>query len=175
MMSKKKMITLMIVCSFMAGCADGLPSPTEIFSDCSYPDWETESGEIVVLENETYVPVYVGNESKWMEVQLVTMTATHLSFTVDNNSVIFNNLTFQEGNMGYLFQEESTEYVISIPVNATSNITNNYTILDIDKMLFNVGYAPQLGLAGVYVPDFQYDITVTYSVEYRLWDGKECL
>lgn len=174
-MNKKKMVALMIVCSFMAGCADSLPSPNEIFSDCSYPDWETESGEIVVLENETYSPVFVGNESMWMEVQLVTMTATHLSFTVDNNSVIFNNLTFQEGNMGYLFQEESTEYVISIPVNATSNMTNNYTILDVDKLLFNVGYAPQLGLVGVYVPDFPYDITVTYSVEYRLWDGKECL
>ena len=50
-----------------------------------------------------------------------------------------------------------------------------YTFEDVDAIFFTTGTAPQLGLVTLYVPEFSYDITVTYTISYRLLDGKECL
>ena len=150
----------MIVCSMLAGCAEGIPDPTDLFSECEEPALETFSGEVTILENETYTPLQFGNETKWLEVVSGSMTATHLSFT--------------ELDV-YLYQESVTTYSVTIPVNQTSNVTENYTFEDVDAMFFTRGTAPQLGLVTLYVPEFSYDITVTYTISYRLLDGKECL
>ena len=171
---KKKMIAIMIVCSMLAGCAEGIPDPTDIFNECEDPELETFSGEVTILENETYTPLQFGNETKWLEVVSSSMTATHLSFEVVNNTVIFNNLSFTELDV-YLYQEIATTYSVTIPVNQTSNVTENYTFEDVDSIFFTRGTAPQLGLVTLYVPEFSYDITVTYTISYRLLDGKECL
>ena len=168
----KKAIVLLVVASMLAGCADGIPDPTDIFTDCESPELMTETGTITVLENESYNPISIGNESKWFELVSYSYTATHLSFEVVNNSVIFNNLTFDVNS--YLYQEHITNYVVSVPINSTTNETTNYTFSDTSIVSFDSGYAPNIGLVYLYVSDFDYDITIEYTISYKVWTGKEC-
>ena len=171
-MNKKKMIALMIVCSFMAGCADAIPDPEGWLSDDEViePDWVTETGQITVMFNNTMtveVPVMDGNNSTnetttmevivpnpvvwidtnatygWLDVQSINYTATHLSFEIINNTVIFNNYSFDVD--AYLVQ---------------------------DGHRWNSGFAPELGNATLYVPSFPFDITVHYTITYRVWNGR---
>ena len=93
--------------------------------------------------NSTYSTVTIGTNSSWLEVSSFNYTATHLSFEIVNNTVIFNNYTF--ANDGYVSQ---------------------------DGMLFNSGYAPNYGQAELYFPNFPYDITVNYTVKYRTENGR---
>ena len=53
--NKKKMIALLIVCSFMAGCADAIPEPDAWFDDSEItePEWVTEVGEFTIMINAT--------------------------------------------------------------------------------------------------------------------------
>jgi len=173
--NKKKMIALMIVCSFMAGCADAIPEPDSWFEDDEIiaPDWITEVGEFTIMINETTtveVITEVAGENNttinetttmevavpnpviwfdtnsthgWLEVMRVNYTATHLSFNIVDNTVIFNNYSFNVG--GYLVQ---------------------------DGFMWSNGYAPNLGNATLYVPTFPFDISVNYTVTYRVWNGR---
>ena len=173
--NKKKMIALMIVCSFMAGCADAIPEPDTWFEDDEIiaPDWITEVGEFTIMFNATttveVVTEVVGenntttNETTtievvvpnpviwvdtnatygWIEVMAVNYTATHLSFEIIDNTVIFNNYSFDVG--GYLTQGEH---------------------------MWNSGYAPDLGNATLYIPSYPFDISVNYTVTYRVWNGR---
>lgn len=241
----KKMIALLLVTTMLAGCTEGIPDPVDFFDDCTEPDWETNTGTVVILENDTYSPISIGNESKWLELRSFTFTATHLSFTVENNSVVFNNMTF-ENIGGHLYVEDSSnltqsftiytyelvnnvtnqtydisaEYALALStswvyhdhtynndtsVNSTGLLTRtisfeediildtnvtiesgNYslvetahevslTFVDTDTIRFDSGYSPELGLVMLDLPDFDFDITIDYTVEYRLWSGKECL
>ena len=171
----RKMIALIMVCSFMAGCADAIPEPENWFNDevSTDPDWVTEVGTFTVMYNATTtvnesvevagennttttevittivdVPdpvVWIDTNSTygWIEVQTVNYTATHLSFDIINNTVIFNNYTFDVG--GYLVQ---------------------------DDYRWNSGYAPEMGNATLFMPSFPFDITVNYTVTYRVWNGR---
>ena len=69
-----------------------------------------------ILTNETGNTISFGNTSKWMEVVSITYTATHLSFTVDNNSVIFNNITFvdMQGDLYQYNKEQSLKKILNM-------------------------------------------------------------
>tara|TARA_Y100000004_G_scaffold140407_1_gene159533 strand:+ start:1148 stop:1879 length:732 start_codon:yes stop_codon:yes gene_type:complete len=241
----KKMIALLLVTTMLAGCTESIPDPVDFFDDCTEPDWETESGTIVVLENDTYSPISIGNETKWLELRSFTYTATHLSFEVVNNSVIFNNLTFDSVG-GYLYVDNSisktetftvytyellntssnetydisAEYALELStswvyhdhtynndtsVNSTGLLTRtisfeediildtnvtiesgsyslvstphnvSLTFTDSDFHRFDSGYAPSMGLVMLDIPEFNFDITIEYTIEYRLLTGQECL
>tara|TARA_R110002050_G_scaffold75215_2_gene161353 strand:+ start:21989 stop:22525 length:537 start_codon:yes stop_codon:yes gene_type:complete len=174
-MNNKKMIALVMVCSFMAGCADGIPEPDAWFDDdeITEPDWITEVGEFTIMFNatttvevitevagenntttnetttmEVAVPnpvIWINTNTTygWIEVMAVNYTATHLSFEIIDNTVIFNNYSFDVG--GYLVQ---------------------------DGFMWNSGYAPNLGNATLYVSTFPFDISVNYTVTYRVWNGR---
>ena len=168
----KRILVLLIAVSMMAGFTESIPSPTDIFNECNDPEVMTETGQIIILENETYNPIELGNSSKWLELVSYDYTATHLSFEVVNNSVIFNNLTFDVN--GELYQEHIVNYTVSVPVNSTLNETVNYTFTDTSIVTFSSGFAPNIGLVNMYVSDFDYDITIDYTIQYKLWTGKEC-
>ena len=135
-----------MVASMMAGCADAIPDLPNSEEE-EVVEWTTVSGEFTVLvgddNNSTYSTVTIGTNSSWLEVSSFNYTATHLSFEIVNNTVIFNNYTF--ANDGYVSQ---------------------------DGMLFNSGYAPNYGQAELYFPNFPYDITVNYTVKYRTENGR---
>ena len=143
----RKMIALIMVCSFMAGCADAIPDVPGMGEEEVVVEWTTLNEEFTVLvgddNNSTYSTVTIGTNSSWLEVSSFNYTATHLSFEIVNNTVIFNNYTF--ANDGYVSQ---------------------------DGMLFNSGYAPNYGQAELYFPNFPYDITVNYTVKYRTENGR---
>lgn len=142
-----KNITMLIVLStLLAGCADAipdLPSDEEVVIN----EWTTLTGNFTVLiddvNNSTYEVVNIGNASKWLVVDSFNYTATHLSFVVTNNTVIFNNYTFD--NIGFLEQ---------------------------NGVVFNQGYAPNYGDAQLFFPVFPYDITVEYTVVFRTVSGR---
>ena len=131
----------------MAGCADAIPDVPGIGEEEVVVEWTTLNAEFTVLvgddNNSTYSTVTIGTNSSWLEVSSFNYTATHLSFEIVNNTVIFNNYTF--ANDGYVSQ---------------------------DGMLFNSGYAPNYGQAELYFPNFPYDITVNYTVKYRTVNGR---
>ena len=145
----------MIVCSFMAGCADAIPDPDDVYSEdeAITKEWATMSGEFtLVFENNTNETLLEAPEI-WLDVnktyglielQRFNYTATHMSFTIVNNSVLFHNYTFNmQGNLlqdGYAWRE---------------------------------GLAPNFGNATLHFAKFPFDITVTYEVKYRIWDGRE--
>tara|TARA_R110002051_G_scaffold260800_2_gene320604 strand:- start:11502 stop:12017 length:516 start_codon:yes stop_codon:yes gene_type:complete len=169
----KKMIALLITASLMAGCADAIPDPEGWLGDTDVvdePDWITEVGDFTVMFNTTTtveVPIMDGNNSTnetttmeveiphpvvwvdtnttygWLEVQAINYTATHLSFTIINNTVIFNNYSFDVN--GFLVQ---------------------------DGHKWSNGYAPELGNATLYIPSFPFNISVNYTVTYRVWNGR---
>ena len=146
----KKIVALMIVCSLMAGCADAIPDPNSILGKeeiTNEPDWKTINGQytVVVSNNNSTVPIIeIGNNTTWLEISKVNYSAVHLSFTVVNNSVVFHNYSFEI--RGMVIQDGVTWYE---------------------------GYAPSLGKATMITPDFPYDITVNYTIDYREWKGNE--
>lgn len=179
----KKIFVLLVISSMLAGCTDAIPAPDEWFDDCESVESMTESGSIVVLTNETVDTVSFGNTSKWMEVISVKYTATHLSFTVDNNSVIFNNITFvdMQGDL-YQYSNDSISQTIQV---YTYELSNNTTLIEtehnvsitydvVDKIHFRHGDAPNIGLVWFELPEFNYDITIEYEIVYKLTTGKEC-
>jgi len=171
----KKVMVLLITASLMAGCADVIPDPEGWLGDdeVDEPDWITEVGEITVMYNATSivnVTVEVVGENNtttnqtttmevvvpdpvvwidtnatygWLEVNAINYTATHLSFEIVNNTVIFNNYSFDVA--AYLVQ---------------------------DSYKWSSGFAPELGNATLYVPSFPFDITINYTVTYRVWNGR---
>ena len=145
----KQILAILVVCSLMAGCA-GIPDPGSILGDeviTNSPDWKTTTGEYVVIvgDNNSTIPVIeIGNDTTWLETSQVNFTAVHLSFTVDNNTVLFHNYTFEIAGM---------------------LIQNNIT--------WHTGYAPSLGKAQLVTSDFPYDITINYTITYREWMGNE--
>lgn len=146
----KKVVALMIVCSLMAGCADAIPDPNSILGNeetTTEPDWKTINGQytVVIDDNNSTVPIIeIGNNTTWLEISKVNYSAVHLSFTVVNNSVVFHNYSFEI--RGMVIQDGVTWYE---------------------------GYAPSLGKATMITPDFPYDITVNYTIDYREWKGNE--
>ena len=116
----KKVMAMLMVATLLAGCADAIPDAP------------------------TAPVITVGNNSTWLEVQVITLNATHLSFEVVENQIVFSNYTFKLE--GYLNQS---------------------------GYLFGNGYAPDLGSATLYTPDFPYDITIEYYCVYREWTGNE--
>tara|TARA_R100000458_G_C8272025_1_gene246818 strand:+ start:2406 stop:2861 length:456 start_codon:yes stop_codon:yes gene_type:complete len=149
----RKIVALLLVCSFMAGCADAIPDPDDVYDEevAVNKDWETISGEFtLVLENNTtlvHAPeIWLDTNKTYglIELSRFNYTAKHLSFVVENNSVIFHNYTFNM--MGHLVQ-------------------NNY--------IWNEGLAPEFGNATLHFAAFPFDVTVNYEIEYRIWDGRE--
>ena len=138
-MMQKKMIALLLVASFMAGCADAIPDLPNSEEEVVI-DWTTLNGEYTVLvgdsNNSTYTDITIGTNTTWVIVNSFNYTATHLSFEIVNNTVIFNNYTWE--NDGYI----------------------------------HLGHSPDMGPQTLYFPVFPYDITVNYTVVYRLVNGR---
>ena len=93
----KKMMVLLITASLMAGCADAIPDVPGMGEEEVVVEWTTLNEEFTVLvgddNNSTYSTVTIGTNSSWLEVSSFNYTATHLSFEIVNNTVIFNNYT----------------------------------------------------------------------------------
>ena len=152
------MIGLLLVSAFLAGCAEGLPSPDEYFGEEEITtEWQTLSGEFtLVMDNESNETLLTA-PTIWIDVNTTyglielggfNYTAEHLSFEIVNNSVIFHNYTFSM--QGYLIQVVDGQYV-----------------------QWNEGYASEFGNATLHFAKFPFDVTVTYDVTYRIWDGRE--
>jgi len=152
----KKMIALMVVCSFMAGCADAIPSPDDVYNEeeAIAKDWDIMTGEFtLVFANNSTNETLLHAPEIWLDVNktygLIELarfnySAVHLSFEIVNNSVIFHNYTF---NMqGHLMQ---------------------------DGYVWKEGLAPNFGNATLQFASFPFDVTVMYEIEYRIWDGRE--
>lgn len=140
-------LVLVIFTSLLAGCS--VPGPDEYFNgddEVIVPvGWLNLTGEFTILgNNSTEVDILVGSNNTWLEISSFNYTATHLSFEIINNTVIFNNFTFD--NVGYLSQMEVGQ--------------------------FSSGYAPNMGTAELYFPTFPYDITINYTIIYREWNGR---
>ena len=154
--SMNKLLTLMIVGAFLAGCTEALPDPPseEFEGEVSDKEWTTLTGDFtLVMDNTTnetliYAPTIlldVNTTYGAIELQSFKYNITHLSFEVIDNSVIFNNYSWV--NMqGYLVQG------------------NNY---------WSSGFAPEFGNATLHFAAFPFDVTVEYEVVYRVWDGRE--
>jgi len=130
-MNSKKMIVLLMVASMMAGCADAIPdlpnSEEEVVTD-----WTTLNGEYTVLvddeNNSTYTDVTIGTNNTWVIVNSFNYTATHLSFEIVNNTVLFNNFTWE--NDGYIHIGHASDMgpiTLYFPV-FPYDITVNYTV-----------------------------------------------
>jgi len=154
--SMNKLLTLMIVGAFLAGCTEALPDPPseEFEGQVSNKEWTTLTGDFtLVMDNTTnetliYAPTIwldVNTSYGAIELQSFKYNITHLSFEVINNSVIFNNYSWV--NMqGYLVQEDK---------------------------YWSSGFAPEFGNATLHFAAFPFDVTVEYEVIYRVWDGRE--
>ena len=140
-------LVLVVCASLLAGCS--VPSPDEYFDggdEVIIPvGWSNLTGEFTVMgNNSSDMDILVGSSNTWLEISTFNYTATHLSFEIVNNTVIFNNFTFD--NVGYLSQMEVGQ--------------------------FSSGYAPNMGTAELYFPTFPYDITINYTVIYRERNGR---
>ena len=131
-MNKRKMMVLLMVASMMAGCADAIPdlpgSEEEVVTE-----WTTLNGEYTVLvddaNNSTYSDVRLGTNNTWLIVQSFNYTATHLSFEIVNNTVIFNNFTWE--NDGYIHIAHAFDMgpiTVDFP-DFPYDITVNYTVV----------------------------------------------
>jgi len=146
----KRIMTLLMVSILLAGCADAIPdAPSEDDGETVIvvSGWETLSGNYTVMagDNNSTAPIItVGNNSTWMQIQIITLNASHLSFEVVDNQIVFSNYTFKLE--GYASQ---------------------------DGVLFSNGYAPNMGTVDIYTPTFPYDITIEYYCVYREWTGHE--
>ena len=143
----KRVVVLLLVASLLSGCAEAIPDApgTETDNVLVTPvGWNNLNGTYTVMvgdNNSTEPTIVVGNHSTWLEVHSVVLNATHLSFEVVNNTIVFSNYSFELD--GYLIQNGN---------------------------MF-VGYAPDLGNATLHTPVFPYDITVEYTIIYREWVG----
>jgi hypothetical protein len=136
-----------LIAVMLSGCAGEIIPDPPVDEDRVIPNSSTLEGSFTVLvgDNNSTTPVIVlGNSTTWLEVISCNYTATHLSFTVDNNTVTFHNYTFEVG--GYVSQGEH---------------------------VWSNGYAPSIGEVQLYFSDFEYDITINYTVTYREWRGTE--
>jgi len=136
-----------LIAVMLSGCAGEIIPDPPADEDRVIPNSSTLEGSFTVLvgDNNSTTPVIVlGNSTTWLEVISCNYTATHLSFTVDNNTVTFHNYTFEVG--GYVSQGEH---------------------------VWSNGYAPSIGEVQLYFSDFEYDITINYTVTYREWRGTE--
>ena len=160
-----KIMVLLMVATMMAGCADVIPDLPNGEEVEVVLEWTTLNGEYTVLvnyimndtviydeNNSTYSTVTIGTNNTWVIVKSFNWTATHLSFDIVNNTVIFNNFTFD--NDGYVSQPEENQIGI------------------MEDELFSGGYAPKLGSVDLFFPNFPYDITVNYTVVYRTVNGR---
>tara|TARA_R110002167_G_scaffold243023_4_gene448585 strand:+ start:63 stop:557 length:495 start_codon:yes stop_codon:yes gene_type:complete len=142
---------VLLVAVMLSGCTgDIIPDPPT-FDNRVAPNTTTLEGTFNVLigdNNSTTPTIIIGNTTSWLEVLNYNYTATHLSFTVDNNTVTFHNYTFEVG--GYVSQ----------------GIHNS-------SFLWNNGHAPSLGTAELHFSDFTYDVTINYTVTFREWRGIE--
>jgi len=142
-----------------------------LLSGCTLPEAPNNKEEIIVVDsewttiNEEFILLYGNNsmnettyqdgvfrltfdnisDSSFIEIQQFNYTATHLSFTVDNNTVTFHNYTYE---------------VNGLVCSAKSNIC------------IQSGYLPDTGDFSLHFPDFPFDITINYTVIYREWKGK---
>ena len=154
---KQQIISLLLVSIMLAGCTESIPSPSEIFSDDEPTnEWITETGEFTLeMSNNTnqtliYAPTIwldVNTSYGALEIGGLNYTVTHLSFTVINNTVIFNNYSFDM--RGYIVQDTAD-----------------------GKVYWQEGLAPEFGNATLHFAAFPFDVTVTYEVTYRIWDGR---
>lgn len=136
-----------LIAVMLSGCAGEIIPDPPSDDDRVIPNSTTLEGSFTVLvgDNNSTTPVIVlGNSTTWLEIISCNYTATHLSFTVDNNTVSFHNYTFEVG--GYVSQGNT---------------------------VWSNGYAPSIGSAELYFSDFTYDITINYTVTYREWRGTE--
>ncbi len=129
----KKMIVLLIAASLMAGCADAIPDAPFGGEEEVVVEWTTLNGEFTVLvgdeNNSTYTDVTIGTNNTWLIVNSFNYTATHLSFEIVNNTVIFNNFTFY--NEGYIHIGHASDMgteTLYFPV-FPYDITVNYTVV----------------------------------------------
>lgn len=140
-----------LITVLLAGCT--IPTPDEVFAEpeTCVKDWSMLNGTFTYLiddaNNSTYETVWlhVNSTHGFIEVDYFHYNLTHLSFTIVNNSVIFNNYSFDIN--GYLMQ---------------------------DGYIWSNGYAPNMGNVSLYFTDFPFDVTVDYQVKYRIWNGREC-
>ena len=96
-----------------------------------------------MLDNNSTMPVVdLGNETMLFQLDYFTYTASHTSFTFVNNTVIFDNTTF-ESKTGHVNQ---------------------------GGLYVSTGYGTT-GSAILHFPDFGMNMTYNYDVRYRLWDG----
>ncbi len=154
---KQQIIALLLVSTMLTGCAGNIPSPTDIFSDDEITnDWITETGEFTLELNNSSNETIIYAPTIWLDTNLtygvleiggLNYTATHLSFTVTNNTVIFNNYSFDM--RGYVVQESNGQMVY-----------------------WQEGLAPEFGNATLHFAAFPFDVTVTYEVTYRVWNGR---
>jgi hypothetical protein len=177
-----KLIALLIAATLLSGCA--IPDPNEMFPDeilSTDPDWITETGGFTVLiddgNNSTYETVWIDTNISvgWIEILKFNYSVTHLSFEVINNTVKFSNYSFEV--IGFISQGETS---VTIPVVLTAGDNNtsvghdDYANLSISAaMYWSDGYAPQMGNATLLFATFTFDVTITYSVTYRIWNGKQ--
>ena len=96
---KKKVIALMVICSMIAGCAEMVPEPPgeENENTVTTTGWNVMSGNYTVLvgdNNSTTPTIVLGNSSTWLEINKITLNATHLSFEVIDNAIVFSNYSF---------------------------------------------------------------------------------
>lgn len=148
----KTVFSLLITTILLAGCTEALPEPGEIFGDCTYPDYQTLDGVQELDANES-LNVTFGNDSALLQVKSYSYHAEHLVFTVDGNSIIFENLTY-DVDYGYVSQE----------------IDNQTVLVFID----DTKHLPAFGEASLVSPAFDKNMTLTYTVEFREWFGDEC-
>ena len=151
---RTKMIALLMACTLLAGCADAIPDPEDVYSEDESikKAWVKLNGNFTLTstDNNTtllYAPtitIETNTTYGLIEISDFNYSAIHLSFEVINNTVKFNNYTF---NMkGYLVQ-------------------NGVYMQD--------GLAPDFGDVDLHFAAFPFDVTVEYEVVYRVWDGRE--
>jgi hypothetical protein len=147
---------VLLIVTMLAGCT--IPSPDEVFEDVTIApkEWSNMNGTFTYLVNDvnnsTYETVWldVNTTHGMIELDYFRYNITHLSFDIVNNSVIFNNYTFNIiGHLTQVHDDWQHEYI------------------------WNTGYAPQLGNASLMFATFPFDVTVEYEVKYRVWNGRE--
>jgi len=154
--SINKLLTLMIVGVFLAGCTEALPDPPEeeFEGQINDSDWTVLAGEFTLVMNNSSNESLIHAPTIWLdtnttygaiELQSFTYNITHLSFEVINNSVIFSNYSWVD-MQGYLIQ---------------------------GGMYWSSGFAPEFGNATLHFAAFPFDVTVEYELVYRVWDGRQ--
>jgi|TARA_R100000482_G_C5127683_1_gene149755 hypothetical protein len=151
----KKAMALLMISVLLAGCT--IPDPDEVFEEevvSTEPDWVTVTGSFTYLHedmnNTTYETVWLDTNVTYgfIECGEFTYNMTHLSFDIVNNTVRFNNYSYDVS--GYYHQ-------------SIDNLS--YT--------WNSGFAYGFGNVSLMFPSYPFDVTVDYSATYRVWNGRE--